>query len=98
MKKYIISKIKKIHNKITYQKIRRLELKLLKTYLKRIKCDIELIIEIECPTSEVEQEYLELAIQNFEKHTDEIREEYIVHANNNLTDYIIHKQNSNNEV
>ena len=97
MKNFITSKIEKIHDNIIVRKLRKLELQMLKNYLKCIWLDVDVIRKIDYPTSDYEKEYLEVAIKNFEKHVDEMRERYITRANDILTDYALNKQNTGNE-
>ena len=97
MKTFIISKIEKIHDNITFRKIRKLELQILENHLDCIRLDVILIRELGYPTSDYEKEHLEIAIQNFEKHVDEMRERYRTRANDILTDYVLNKQNTGDE-
>lgn len=97
MKNFIISKFEKIHNNIIFRKIRKLELQLLKNHLNCIRLDVNFIREIGYPTSDYEKEHLEIAIQNFEKHVEEMRERYITRANDILTDYVLNKQKNTSD-
>lgn len=97
MKTFIISKIEKIHDNIIFRKIRKLELQTLENHLDCIRLDVILIRELGYPTSDYEKAHLEIAIQNFEKHVDEMRERYITRANDILTDYVLNKQNTGDE-
>ena len=97
MKTFIISKIEKIHDNIIFRKIRKLELQILENHLDCIRLDVILIRELGYPTSDYGKEHLEIAIQNFEKHVDEMRERYTTRANDILTDYVLNKQNTGDE-